>query len=254
MLINFFEKRISIQTEEARTPEVFPSVTIIVPVFNEERTVTKTVFSLLKLDYPKDRLKIIIVDDGSTDGTTELLQQHIVPRHIVLFHENNKGKGTAIRTGLKKATGDFLVVQDADLEYEPHDLLFLLAAMEEKQHPVVFGSRALGKNKTYSSYIFHIGGKMVTWWTNVLFGTSLTDEATCYKMFTRPVLNAITLTCTGFEFCPEFTAKVLNAGYAIHEVPISYMPRGKKEGKKIKVKDGLTAFWTLLTLRLTRTI
>ncbi|HAZ28778.1 MAG TPA: glycosyl transferase [Candidatus Magasanikbacteria bacterium] len=231
-----------------------PTLSIIIPVYNERHTILPLLKRVESVDFKDVRKEIIIVDDGSTDGTTELLQQHIVPRHIVLFHENNKGKGTAIRTGLKKATGDFLVVQDADLEYEPHDLLFLLAAMEEKQHPVVFGSRALGKNKTYSSYIFHIGGKMVTWWTNVLFGTSLTDEATCYKMFTRPVLNAITLTCTGFEFCPEFTAKVLNAGYAIHEVPISYMPRGKKEGKKIKVKDGLTAFWTLLTLRLTRTI
>lgn len=227
------------------------TLSIIVPAYNERNTIGELLRRLQAVQFGNDvRTEHIIVDDGSTDGTRETLES-FRGQCTVVTHPENRGKGAAIRTGIAHAGGDVLVIQDADLEYDPRDLPSLLHALRDGAHDVVYGSRVLGRpRKAYASYFFHLGGLLVTWWTNVLYGTQLTDEATCYKMFTRHVRDAITLESTGFEFCPEFTGKVLRSGYTIHEVPISYEPRSRIEGKKIRLRDGLVALWTLTKVRL----
>lgn len=231
-------------------------ISIIVPVYNEYQTIRELVKKVEETTFNRDITKeIIIVDDGSTDGTREILNHEISTRHKVVFHDQNQGKGSSIRSGLAVANGDYFVIQDADLEYDPQDLPKMLDSLQHESYEVIYGSRVLGKkHKRYSSFFFHLGGLLVTWWTNFLYRTHLTDEATCYKMFSRKVLNSINLQCKRFEFCPEFTGKVLRAGYQIHEIPISYHPRSKKEGKKINTKDGLQALWTLFKIRFQRHI
>jgi len=225
-------------------------LSIITPVYNEEQTIAELVRRVEMVDFDEVDVEIVLVDDGSTDGTHDILKK-LRRHHTVLFHEKNRGKGAAVRTGLAKAKGDVLVVQDADLEYDPHDLKRLLNEIKKGKNHLVYGSRVLGKRRIrYSTFLFHIGGTLVTWWTNFLFGTNITDEATCYKMFTRRVLNDITLEANGFEFCPELTGKAINAGYKIKEIPVSYHPRSAKEGKKIKFRDGLEALWALTKVKL----
>ena len=229
------------------------TLSIIVPVYNEQRTIEELLRRLQSVPFSNDvHPEYIIVDDGSTDRTHETLEP-LRSQCTVITHPENRGKGAAIRTGITHARGDVIVIQDADLEYDPHDLLRLLIALRSGGHDVVYGSRALGRTRNArASYLFYLGGLLVTWWTNVLYGTRLTDEATCYKMFTRRVRDAITLECTGFEFCPEFTGKVLRSGFHIAEVPISYAPRTKGMGKKIKYRDGMVALWVLTRERFSR--
>lgn len=226
-------------------------LSIITPVYNESGTIAELVARVEALTIPGAGIEFILVDDGSTDGTREILER-LENRHTVLYHPENRGKGSAIQTGLAVAQGDIIVVQDADLEYDPQDLRLLFEQIVAGGHQVVYGSRVLGRpSKLYASWIYHWGGNLVTWTTNLLYGTRLTDEATCYKMFTRRVLRDITIESKRFEFCPELTGKAVNAGYTIKEVPVSYHPRGKEEGKKIKIRDGFEALWTLLKVRLT---
>ena len=225
-------------------------LSIIIPVYNEYATIAQIIERVVAVNFGQTRKELIIIDDGSTDGTRELLRKRFSDIHTIIFHEYNQGKGAAIRTGLTRAHGDVLVIQDADLEYNPHDFLKMYNALVKNNLEVVYGSRVLDKDeKHYSSFLFHIGGLAVTWLTNLLYGVKLTDEATCYKMFTRKVLEKISLTCRGFEFCPELTGKLLKAGFVIHEVPISYNPRSRREGKKIKIQDGFMALWTLARIR-----
>jgi len=225
-------------------------LSIITPVYNERQTIAELVRRVEAVDFGQAKVELIIVDDGSTDGTRDILKR-LERRHTVLFHTKNRGKGAAVRTGLAAAKGDVMVVQDADLEYDPNDLKHLLAEIKKGEHDVVYGSRVLGKRRVrYSTFLFHLGGNLVTWWTNFLFKANITDEATCYKMFTRRVLNDITLQAHRFEFCPELTGKAINAGYKIKEVPISYHPRSANEGKKIKIRDGIEALWTLTKVKL----
>lgn len=228
-----------------------PVLSIIVPVYNERRTIEEVVRRVTAVPF-RVPYELVIVDDGSTDGTGELLRSSFGDRHTVVTHPENRGKGAAIRTGLARSRGDVFVVQDADLEYDPDDLPRLLAALRGERDDVVYGSRVLGRTrKAYASFVFHLGGLLVTWWTNVLYGSHLTDEATGYKMFTRRALNAITLERSGFDLEPELTGKLLRAGFAIHEVPIAYHPRTRGEGKKIKLRDGVIALWTLVVTRMT---
>ena len=225
-------------------------LSIITPVYNERQTIAELVRRVENVDFQDVDVEMILVDDGSTDGTTDILKK-LQRRHTVLFHKKNQGKGSAIRTGLTKAKGDLIVVQDADLEYDPNDLNKLVKEIRKGEYHVMYGSRVLGKRRVrYSTFIFHVGGNFVTWWTNFLFRTNLTDEATCYKMFTRKVLDDVTIESKRFEFCPELTGKAINAGYKIKEVPVSYSPRDAKEGKKIKLRDGFEALWTLTKVKL----
>ncbi|MGH9441897.1 MAG: glycosyltransferase family 2 protein [Thermoanaerobaculia bacterium] len=217
------------------------------PVFNEERTAAEMIRRVREL--PLD-LELIVVDDGSTDSTREILARTPGVDRL-LVHEKNRGKGAAIRTGLAHATGETVVIQDADLEYDPKDFLSMLEAMEKGPAKVVYGSRILGRNPM-SRPSFYFGGRLLSFLTNALYGTRITDEPTCYKMFRREVLQGLDLRCEGFEFCPEVTAKVARRGFEIVEVPIRYEPRDVREGKKIRWRDGWIAIRTLVTLRFSK--
>lgn len=222
-------------------------LSIIIPVYNEKATIENLINRVLLVPVEKE---VIIVDDGSTDGTRDILKNIAIGKENikVLFQPQNKGKGYAIRRAIHEITGDVVVIQDADLEYDPMDFLKLLRIIEEGKANVVYGSRILGKNPR-SSFSFYLGGRFLSFLTNILYGTSITDEPTCYKMFKSDIIKSLDLYCNGFEFCPEVTAKLARKGIQIKEVPIKYNPRSKKEGKKIRWKDGFIAIWTLIKNR-----
>ncbi|MCB0212250.1 MAG: glycosyltransferase family 2 protein [Anaerolineae bacterium] len=223
-------------------------LSVIIPVYNEEATL-KEIISRVRatgLVY-----QIILVDDGSTDGsvaTLTPLQKVGEPHLCLLRHKHNRGKGAAIRTGLAAVTGDLVLVQDADLEYDPADYSALLAPFADPNVAVVYGSRNLQRNPK-SSFTFYWGGRLLSWIATLLYSAHVTDEATGYKVIKTDLLRELGLETDGFEFCPEVTGKLLQRGIAIHEVPISYNPRSWDEGKKIQWHDGLIAIWTLLRYR-----
>ena len=228
-----------------------PKLSIVVPVFNEHKTILDILSKLDKADLGAIEKEIIIIDDFSTDGTRNLLKS-LENRFKIIYHERNLGKGAALRTGFQYVTGDWVVVQDADLEYDPNDLKKMLEKFSEPGVQVVYGSRRLHHNyfvRRHSGHIFALGGIFLTWLTNLLYQTAITDEPTCYKMFKIDLLKSIDLQCQRFEFCPEVTAKIAKKGIKIHEVPINYYPRHKDEGKKINWLDGMEAVWTLLKNR-----
>ncbi len=225
-------------------------LSIIIPVFNEKNTVAEILKKIETADLGVEK-EIIIVDDFSTDGTREILKT-AENKFKVFYHDRNYGKGMALRTGFKEMTGDLAVIQDADLEYDPNDFKILLNKIVDEDLQVVYGSRRLNRSYLkgrHSGHLFAIGGILLTWLTNFLYGTNITDEPTCYKMFRTDLLKNIDLKCVRFEFCPEITAKIAKQGIKIQEVPISYYPRRKNEGKKINWKDALEAVWTLLKYR-----
>lgn len=226
-------------------------VSIIIPCFNEEATLRPLVERVLAAPTNGHSKEILIVDDRSTDSSREIAEQlqavHPAVRCVAL--PAHRGKGAAVRQGFAEATGEILLVQDADLEYDPGDYVHLLRLFDVPGVQVVYGSRILGStNRSYNRYYW--GGRLLTWVTNLLFGTRLTDEATGYKAFRREALEGIHLRADGFAFCPELTAKFLRKGLVIHEVPIRYAPRSFAEGKKIRWWDGVIAVWTLLKHRL----
>jgi len=225
-------------------------LSIVIPVYNEKNTILSVISKLEEIDLDIDK-EIIIIDDFSCDGTRELLKQ-FENKYKIIYHEKNYGKGMALRTGFKEVTGDWTVVQDADLEYDPNDFKKILSKIQEPGVEVVYGSRRLHHNyfnERHSGHIFALGGIFLTWLTNLLYSTHITDEPTCYKMFKSDLLKSINLQCIRFEFCPEVTAKIARRGIKIYEVPINYYPRRKNEGKKINWKDAVEAVWTLIKYR-----
>jgi glycosyltransferase involved in cell wall biosynthesis len=204
------------------------------------------------LALPLD-LELIIVDDGSRDRTPEITDRLAAedPR-VVVHHQPNAGKGAAVRRGIAVARGEVVVIQDADLEYDPNDLVTMLQTLKRLETPVLYGSRRLRFRSSAVDWRFYLGGLLVTWWTNILYGSRLTDEPTCYKMWRRGLIQSIDLEADGFEFCPEVTAKVLRQGIRIPEIQIRYFPRGIEGGKKIRAKDGFIHLWTLLRHRVGR--
>ncbi|MGB8115553.1 MAG: glycosyltransferase family 2 protein, partial [Candidatus Sulfotelmatobacter sp.] len=194
--------------------------------------------------------EIIIVDDGSTDGTRDKLRSMPLTDDItVIFHEKNCGKGAAIRSALRYARGEYVLIQDSDLEYDPRDYAALLQPLQQNRANVVYGVRP---DRPERGLRFFLGAKFLTHLTNLLYGAGIHDEATCYKVFRRSLISQIDLQCQRFEFCPEVTAKLCRRGEKIAEVPISYTPRSTGEGKKIRYADGWLAIWTLLRYRFSR--
>jgi glycosyltransferase involved in cell wall biosynthesis len=225
-------------------------ISIIIPVYNEKETILRILEKLEEVNFQAINFEkeVVIIDDGSTDGTRENLK-NLESKYRIFYNEKNLGKGGAIHRGIRKATGDWIIIQDADLEYEPQDIPELLKLGEEKEVQVVYGSRTLkkdNKKRKYSGLVFAAGGIFVTWVCNLLYQTRITDEPTCYKLFKADFLKSIKLEGKGFEFCPEVTAKVAKRGVKIYESPISYYPRHKAEGKKINWRDGAKAIWTLI--------
>jgi len=219
-------------------------VSVIVPVYNEMAHVDEL---LRAIHGSPVRKEIIIVDDGSADGTREKLQA-LPPMDdvTVVFHERNCGKGAAIRTALAYARGEYILIQDSDLEYDPQDYVALLRPLEEGKANVVYGVRP---DRPERGLRFFLGAKLLTHLTNLLYRAGIHDEATCYKVIRRSLLTRIELRCHRFEFCPEVTAKLCRMGEKIAEVPISYNPRSAVEGKKIRHSDGWLAIWTLIRYR-----
>jgi dolichol-phosphate mannosyltransferase len=223
-------------------------VSVVVPVYNEAAHVEELLQAIHASPVKKE---IIIVDDGSTDGTREKLQSMALADDVtVVFHRGNFGKGAAIRTALEYAQGEYVLIQDSDLEYDPQDYPALLKPLEQGQANVVYGVRP---DRPERGLRFFLGAKLLTRLTNVLYGAGIHDEATCYKVFRRSVIEQIDLQCRRFEFCPEVTAKMCRMGEKIAEVPIAYAPRSAGEGKKIRHSDGWLAIWTLFRYRLART-
>lgn len=221
-------------------------LSIIIPVYNEKANIAAVIDAVKTVELPKE---IIVVDDGSTDGTSEILE-HYKDDETIRIHSSmlNFGKGTAIRVGLKYVTGDIVVIQDADLEYDPQQIPKLIQPIVEGNAEVVYGSRFLGSIKGMK-FANWLANRILIITANILYHAEITDEATCYKAFRADILKSLPLNCNRFEFCPEITAKLRKRGIKIFEVPIDYIGRTVVEGKKITWKDGFQALWTLIKYR-----
>lgn len=226
-------------------------VSIIIPVFNEKNTIKALLEKVQNANFSGLEKEIIMVDDCSNDGTTEILRE-LSKDYKVLFHEKNQGKGAAIRTAIKEATGDFVVIQDADLEYLPDDYDKLLPLLINNEADVVYGSRFKNQENSKNFILKNkIANKFLTLLTNILYGAEITDMETCYKAFRRELIQSITIKSNRFDFEPEITAKIMKRKARLKEVPISYFGRGHDEGKKINWKDGIHAILTLIKFRFT---
>jgi len=231
-------------------------LSIIIPAYNEEKTIMAVVEKVLLVKLPLEK-EIILVDDCSRDGTLKVMKALARNHQAISFfhHEVNKGKGASIITGLSHASGDIILIQDADLEYNPNDYSTLLSPLLSGKADVVYGSRFLGKNYKLLGHgrimlpLHYIGNRALTLITNLLFGSNITDMETCYKVLRRSILKKFTLRAKRFDFEPEITAKILKNGYNILEVPITFKPRSFEEGKKITWRDGLRAGAYLLKYR-----
>lgn len=233
-------------------------LSIIVPVYNEEKTISEVLKRLGKEEIPGVEKEIIVVDDGSKDTTRKILSNLKDKKIKVILHEKNQGKGAAVKTGIKNATGDYIIIQDADLEYHPKYIKGLTKLVLEKKAEVVYGTRLnrmphLGKEESKHLFIIHyFGNRFLSLITSILYGQWITDMETGYKLFPKDAMRDIKLNARGFELEPEITSKLLRKGYKIKEIPITVIPRGYEDGKKLNTaRDGLKALWYLLKYRFT---
>ncbi len=229
-------------------------ISVIIPVYNEAKTIKEITRRVMDTNIVDE---IIIVDDFSIDDTAKILKTLFLKGVKVCFHDKNQGKGAAIRTGLENATGDIIIFQDADLEYDPKDYLELVKPIKEGIADAVYGSRFLRRKTLFHCkkffYITHfIGNKFLNFIVRLLYGAKLTDMETCYKVIKKEILDSMDISARGFEIEPEITAKLLRKGVKIYEVPISYIPRDYREGKKISWRDGLKALYVLAKYRVKR--
>ena len=227
-------------------PESYKLLSVIIPVYNEKTTISEVIEKVWAVELPIEK-EIIVVDDGSTDGTVEILQSNSIKLTHTYLTPINIGKGAAVRIGLTLAKGEIILIQDADLELNPNEYKQLLQPILEGQTSVVYGSRFLGENRV--APLRRFANYFLTKTTNLLFRTKLTDMETAYKVFTSEVARNLSLEASRFEIEPEITAQIARKGFKIKEVPISYRPRTKFEGKKINWKDGFKALWTLIKYR-----
>ena len=230
-------------------PPKIRKLSVIVPVFNERNTVVEVLRRMRAVELPDGiEREIIIVDDGSNDGTRDVLRQLGDSTVRIVLHEGNRGKGAAVRTGLALASGDYVLIQDADLEYDPDDWPRLIAPVMRGRARVVYGSRFTGERRNML-FLHWVGNRLLSLVTNMLYNTTLSDMETCYKLVDRTLLVELGLRCNRFDIEPEITAKILRRRIRIYEVPISYMGREVDEGKKITWRDGFAALWTLVKFR-----
>ena len=223
------------------------NLSVVIPVYNEAGNIKEIIKRVQAQQLANE---IVVVDDGSTDGTRDLLKDLDGRDKLrVILHERNQGKGAAVVTGMRAARGDILLIQDADLEYDPRDYPQLLQPIQEEIADVVYGSRFLGGPRRVAMFWHMVANKLLTVMTNILYNTILTDMETGYKVFRRQVIEGMTINARRFDFEPEVTAKVLKRRYRIFEVPITFNPRDYSQGKKIKLKDAFSAVWTLLKYR-----
>ena len=220
-----------------------PRLSVVIPVYNEKETVEQVIATVLE---QADDLEVVLVDDCSTDGTRAILQAYEHPRVRIFYHENNRGKGAALRTGFEHVSGDIVVVQDADLEYDPREYPVLTEPIESGRADVVYGSRFLSGPHRVLFFWHYMGNKFLTLYSNMMTNLNLTDMETCYKAFTREAMEAVDIEQERFGIEPEITAKLARRGFRFKEVPISfYESRGYDEGKKIGIKDLFNAFWCI---------
>jgi len=224
-----------------------PLLSVVMPVYNERTTIDEIIRRVLAVPL---RIELIVVDDGSTDGTSDILDALNRELRFALLRQKNAGKGAALRRGFAAVTGDIMVIQDADLEYSPEEYPDLIDLICQDKADVVFGSRFLGRHRVFL-FTHYIGNRIVTLATNILYNTMLTDMETCYKAMRVEVLRSMTLTSNGFGIEPEITAKIFKRGYRVYEVPITYAGRGYDQGKKITWVAGFDALWVLLKYRFT---
>lgn len=228
------------------------TVSVIIPVYNERKLISELLEEVIKADISPFGKEIIIIDDGSTDGTGELLNSYAERYPVkIITHTENLGKASAIKSGLKIATGDIILIQDGDLEYPPSEYQKLLSPFKEPETKVVYGSRFLFKKWPEKMRPENwIANKLFTYLVNLLFKANITDEGTAFKVFRKEVLQEIEIKSQGFEFCPEVTAKILKKGIRIVDVPVNYRARDKKSGKKPDAIDGLRILWSIIKYRL----
>lgn len=223
-------------------------LSIIIPAFNEQATVKQLINQVKRVKLPKKiKKQIIVIDDGSTDKTKSIIKK--IPRIDKIYLKKNQGKGAAVHAGLKLVDGDYCLIQDADLEYDPQDIKALIKPILDKKAQVVYGSRFLGPHKNMLFWHF-LGNKMLTFLANILYNTTLSDMEVCYKLLPTKLFKSLNLNQKGFSFDPELTVKVLKKGYRIFEVPISYAGREFHEGKKITWKDGFMVLYILFRFRI----
>lgn len=225
-------------------------LSILMPVYNEAATIDVAVKRVLDVEYPCE-VELVLVDDGSTDGTRELLKGLADPRLAIHHHDRNRGKGAAIRTAADKATGDYMVICDADLEYSPEEIPSLVTPVLEGRAQVVYGSRSFGSHTAFSFW-YVMGNKAVTMWANMLFNTYISDLETCFKLMPLSLYRELDIRSAGFGMEAEVTGKLLGRGVRPFEVPISYQARSREEGKKLTWRDGVEALWILAKLRVRR--